>query len=340
MTSTRGSSNADKSVGVPSSDASSTTTSSRSDSVCRRTLAIEVSTYGMPLCTARSTETSGGSGDSIDASVRRVTSFDLVVATVGRTDALDNLLGSLEGQTHRGYRVLVVDQNDDERVARVLARHPSLRTERHRSAPGLSHARNAALPHLRAEVAAFPDDDCTYPNGLLARVAARLDAEPQLDGLTGRDDRGAWPDAPAVLTRTNLWNRAISFTIFLRRSIVTRVGAFDERLGLPESSGEEIDYLIRAIDLGARIEYDPSIVVHHEATARPLAQLGARDGASIGYLLRKHRYPRRRVAPMLVRPAAGVLLSALRNDRARPRFHASTLRGRLSGYRGVGAAPQ
>ena len=261
-----------------------------------------------------------------------MTSFDLVVATVGRADALDNLLGSLEGQTHRGYRVLVVDQNDDERVARVLARHPSLRTERHRSAPGLSHARNAALPHLRAEVAAFPDDDCTYPNGLLARVAARLDAEPQLDGLTGRDDRGAWPDAPAVLTRTNLWNRAISFTIFLRRSIVTRVGAFDERLGLPESSGEEIDYLIRAIDLGARIEYDPALVVRHNAALRPLEELGARDGRSIGYILRKHRYPPATVGGMLVRPLGGALVAAVHGDAARARFHATTLRGRVSGY--------
>src|SRR5207302_7142645 len=110
-------------------------------------------------------------------------------------------------------------------------------------------------------------------------------------GLTGRDDRSAWPNSPALLTRANLWNRAISFTIFLRASLVARVGAFDERLGLPQSSGEEIDYLVRAIDIGARIEYDPSLVIHHKATERPLAELGARDGHSIGYILRKHGYP-------------------------------------------------
>ena len=120
---------------------------------------------------------------------------------------------------------------------------------------------------------------------------------PRIDGLTGRDDsRARWEEEPAVLTRDNLWNRAISFTIFLRADIVARVGPFDERLGLPGSSSEEIDYLVRAVDAGARIEYDPALVVLHRPAQRPLVELGARDGESIGYVLRKHRYPPRSVA--------------------------------------------
>jgi len=89
---------------------------------------------------------------------------------------------------------------------------------------------------------------------------------------------------------------------------------------------------VRAVDSGAQIEYDPDLVVVHPQESRPLRAVGARDGASIGYLLRKHRYPLRTVAPMLVRPAGGVALSVLRNDRARAQFHAATLRGRLLGY--------
>ena len=54
-----------------------------------------------------------------------------------------------------------------------------------------------------------------------------------------------------ILTDDNLWNRAISFTIFLRRDVVEAVGPFDEELGLgsgrPWASGEETDYLIRAV---------------------------------------------------------------------------------------------
>ena len=249
--------------------------------------------------------------------------FDLVVATIDRVDELGHLLDSLERQTHKQFRVLVVDQNRDDRVEAVLVRHASLRVERLRAPRGLSRARNEALSHLRADVVAFPDDDCVYPDDLLERVAARLAG---LDGITGREPW--WTADGAALTRDNLWNRAISFTIFLRREVVERVGAFDERLGLPSSSGEEIDYLIRALDAGARIEYDPMIVVVHPQKASDAALVGARDGASIGYLLRKHRYPPRVLIRMLLRPAAGVLL-----DPRQARFHLSTLRGRVRGYR-------
>lgn len=249
--------------------------------------------------------------------------FDLVVATIDRVDELGRLLDSLERQTHTDFRVLVVDQNDDDRVAAVLAR-PSLRLERLRAPRGLSRARNEALPRLQADVVGFPDDDCVYPDDLLERVAARFASG--LDGVTGREP--SWTTEAAVLTRDNLWNRAISFTIFLRRELVEGVGAFDERLGLPSSSGEEIDYLIRALDTGARIEYDPTLVVLHPSKQIDLTAVGARDGASIGYLLRKHRYPPHVVARMLVRPALGVLV-----EPRRARFHLATLRGRVTGYR-------
>jgi glycosyltransferase involved in cell wall biosynthesis len=256
-------------------------------------------------------------------------SFDLVVATVGRTEETRRLLASIAGQTNPRWRVLLVDQNSDDRLAPFLAAG----IERVPAEPGLSHARNAALPRIQADVVAFPDDDCTYPADLLERVGARFAEDPLLDGLTGRDDADGWPEVATPLTRENLWNRAISFTIFLRAAVVARVGTFDERLGLPGSSGEEIDYLIRAVDAGARIEYDPSLVVPHRPTARPLAELGARDGASIGYILRKHRYPPQTVARMLIRPAVGAALAALRTDGHRAVFHVSTLRGRMSGYR-------
>jgi glycosyltransferase involved in cell wall biosynthesis len=273
---------------------------------------------------------------------QRLPSFDLVVATVDRSEELRVLLDSLERQTHRGFRVLLVDQNEDDRLAGVLDGRP-FEVVRLAADRGLSRARNAALPHLQADAVAFPDDDCAYPDGLLADVAGRLAADPALDGVTGRavdgDGRSSssWQDDRAELTRDNLWNRAISYTIFLRRTLVERVGAFDERLGLPASSGEEIDYLIRAVDGGARVEYDPALVVRHERETRPAGAIGARDGASIGYVLRKHRYPSRTVARMLVRPAGGVLAAVAQRDRERARFHLGTLRGRLLGYRHAAA---
>jgi glycosyltransferase involved in cell wall biosynthesis len=276
----------------------------------------------------------------------RLPSFDLVVATVDRVTELEWLLASVQAQTHRAVRVLLVDQNEDDRLEPVLQEQRSFDLVRLRAHRGLSHARNAALGEIRADVVAFPDDDCIFASDLLERVARRFAGDPALDGLTGRavDETGrssqSWAQDPAPLTRENLWNRAISFTIFLRAPLVARVGRFDEQLGLgataPWTSGEEIDYLVRALDAGARIEYDPALVVTHPNTRvspTTLTSLGNRDGASVGYILRKHRYPKRTVGRMLIRPIGGALVALARHDRTEARFQLSTLRGRLLGYR-------
>jgi len=285
------------------------------------------------------------------ASVRRVAdrelpSFDLVLATVDRVDEVGLLLESLERQTHTAFRVLLVDQNEDDRLGPLLSEHPSLEVMRLRSERGLSRARNAALELTRADFVAFPDDDCIYPDDLLARIARRFADAPALDGLTVRsaDANGSsaasWSRQPATLDRTNLWNRAISYTIFLRGPVVRELDGFDEKLGLgsgqASSSGEEIDLLLQALERGARIDFDPELIVLHEEKVHSpaaLRALGARDGASIGYLLRKHGYPLRAVVRMLVRPLAGAALALARGDTSRARFQLSTMRGRLRGYR-------
>jgi len=273
-------------------------------------------------------------------------SVDLVVATVGRTNELDGLLGSLEAQTHPPTRVLLVDQNDDDRVAGLLASHPSLRIERVLSSPGLSRARNAALGLLGADLVAFPDDDCRYPPRLLEQVAARFAEDAALGVVCGRledeDGRatGRWGVERRRVGEDDVWHAGTSATIFARRAVVEEVGAFDEALGLgPDArfgSGEEIDYLVRALCSGARIEYDPALVVVHPVrptTGDALVALGRRDGGSVGYVLGRHGYPASAVARMLVRPAVGVLASLVRLDTTGARFHAATLRGRISGLR-------
>jgi glycosyltransferase involved in cell wall biosynthesis len=274
---------------------------------------------------------------------RELPAFDLVVATVGRTDELARLLASIDAQEYERLRVIVVDQNDDDRLTKTLDGH-SVDLVHLRAARGLSHARNVGLDAIDADLVAFPDDDCVYPPELLDRVARRFAQDPALDGLAGRveDTDGAfspsWKTDRAVLTAENLWNRANAATIFLRRDLVGRVGAFDERLGLgsgePWSSGEETDYLIRAVKTGARIEYDPALVVQHEMRHDD-ARIGLRDGASVGYLLRKHGYRARMVARMLMRPIGGALVALGRRDWPRARYYAATLRGRIRGYAGA-----
>jgi glycosyltransferase involved in cell wall biosynthesis len=233
-------------------------------------------------------------------------------------------------------------------VSSLLAAHPEVEAVHLHSSRGLSRARNVALPRLTGDVVAFPDDDCTYARDLLDRVAQRFVDDAALDGITGRavDADGSsdpsWETHAAALDAHNLWNRVISFALFLRRDLVDRVGAFDERLGLGAgtlwSSGEEVEYVVRAIRSGARIEYDPGVTVNHARKrygAAELRAVGLRDGASVGWILRRHGYSRQATARMLLRPLGGAGASLARGDLARASFHAATLSGRVRGYLGA-----
>jgi GT2 family glycosyltransferase len=277
---------------------------------------------------------------------RELPSFDLVVATVGRSEELERLLGSLEAQQYPHLKVIVVDQGDEGQVAPLLAGR-ALEVRHIHAARGLARARNAGLELVEGDVVAFPDDDCTYPAGLLAEVARRLTADATLGGISGRveDESGvssaSWKRDAADLDRDNVWNRVNSAALFIRRGVVERVGTFDERLGLgsgePWSSSEEIDYVVRAIGAGARIAYVPSLVVRHRVVPDDAA-IGYRDGASVGYILRKHGYSLRTVARMMVRPIGGALVSLVRLDAARSRYYAASLRGRVRGYRATSSS--
>ncbi|MGA8056526.1 MAG: glycosyltransferase family A protein, partial [Burkholderiales bacterium] len=72
--------------------------------------------------------------------------LSLVLATVGRTDEAARFLASLDRQGVGDIELVVVDQNEDDRLVPLLAPYRDRFTVRHlRSAPGLSRARNVGL---------------------------------------------------------------------------------------------------------------------------------------------------------------------------------------------------
>jgi glycosyltransferase involved in cell wall biosynthesis len=273
--------------------------------------------------------------------------FSLVVATIGRTAQLARLLETLRLQSCQSFEVIVVDQNPPGYLAATLAAFQSCFPILHlRSEPGLSRARNAALGHLRGEFVAFPDDDCWYPQGLLQSVARGLEKHPEWDGLTGVLADPAYPEGFSWFHKTggtidfsNLWCRSTSVTIFLRRTVVEKVGEFDENLGRGARTGltsaEESDYLIRALLQGCSIFYSPDLRVFHRAwRSEDKRQIGLAfgDSRALGGVLRKYRYPRFFVLHKLTRSGGGMAWYALRGNLARARYHWHTFHGLLLGW--------
>lgn len=276
-------------------------------------------------------------------------SVSLVVATLGRYAELRALFESLAVQQSRDFEVVLVDQNDDDMLSPlVTAYRASFPIVHAACVPGLSRARNAGVAMASGGIVAFPDDDCSYDAATVARAIEFFAANPQADGLTGRgvQMQGQRPHArfdraARWVTAGGVWTQGISYTLFFRRALVRRVGAFDEQLGLGSGTAwpaaEEADYLLRAVGAGARIRYDPSFTVHHPGShgdySTKLIERGRRYGCAMGYVLRKHRRSRFELAYHLLRPGAGALFAVSRGRFGEARYHAAVAAGRWQGWR-------
>lgn len=222
-----------------------------------------------------------------------------------------------------------------------------------KSERGLSRARNTGLRELGFDVVTFADDDCWYPADLFSRVGHLLTVNQQWDGLSGQVTDGfghptgaRWSTRAGLVDRASVWTRGTSISIFLRREVVERVGAFDECLGLGSpagwGSGEETDYLLRALGHGCAIYYDPTLTVFHPAPRTEFNSATIVDGRSyglgMGRVLRKHHYPWWSAAYHAIRAFGGCLLALGKGHAREARFHWAVARGRALGWLGKASA--
>ena len=274
----------------------------------------------------------------------------LILATVDRTEEVKRFLESLESQTYDNVELIVVDQNLDDRLVPILKPYRGhfpilhLRSER-----GLSRARNVGLKHISGDIVAFPDDDCWYPPDLLERVIRFFREHPDIDGLTGcsRDETGRlsnlkWDNAGGFVNKFNVWKRAVSYTIFLKSVVIRKTGLFDEKLGVgagtPWGAGEEMDYLLRALENGARIYYDPNLVIFHPQPIKDFGPMAAKRiytyRAGNSRVMRKHNFPLRLVLLQRLRTLIGVCLSICTGRFDKARYYLASLQGQIAGWRG------
>jgi glycosyltransferase involved in cell wall biosynthesis len=280
--------------------------------------------------------------------------MSLVLSTVGRTAELERFLKALAVQTFREVELILIDQNPDDRLQKVIESYQDPFPLRHlRSARGLSKGRNVGLGHVTGDIVVFPDDDCWYPPDLLMRVCCRLLEHREWDGLTIHSAHspeskrgGHWGTGvrAGLVTRYNVWQRGTSYTIFLRRQVVERVGQFDESLGVgagtPWGSCEEMDYLLRALDLGFQIFYDPDFIVYHPGPIQACHATHQVIAKSYAYALGRGRAVRMRGYPMWfviaewARPLGVGLVHLLRGRLGQARVHWAASLGRMQGWLG------
>lgn len=273
--------------------------------------------------------------------------FSLILGTVERTEDLKLSLASLDAQTHKDFELIVVDQNPDERLAPILAPYKDSFPLIHLRTPerGLSRAKNMGLENASREIVGFPDDNCQYPPDLLEKVAGFFAEHRNISGLcgrsvdeTGRDSNLLFDKEPGFVDRFNVWRRAMAYNIFLRAESVRGV-CFDEELGPGAGTewwaADEVDFLLRVMERGASVYYDPGYIAIHPQPISEYDRAARRRayyyGCGMGRVLKKRRFPSTFRARMLVHPLKDTMLSLARRDLPEARYLWSTFAGRVKG---------
>lgn len=278
--------------------------------------------------------------------------LDLVVPTVGRTAEVRRFLESVATQTWSGRaRVILVDQNPDDRLSPIIDDFRGRVAVLHlRSELGVSRACNVGFRQSTAPVVGRADDDCWYPSDVLGRVLQSFERHTEWDALCGItcNERGQptqlrWDGTAGIVTRRNIFRRALGATLFMRRALIETLGDWDESYG-PRQHGdgtiwggsEDGDYILRILERGFTLGYQPEIRVFH-ADFRPRVRDRGSMRKAYFYglehtrLLKSHAFPRWYPVWRSAQLLAGAALFLVTGKPGAARFYAAMARGRLAG---------
>lgn len=224
----------------------------------------------------------------------------VLICTHNRASLLERTLVSLNGAqrpTDWSVSIMVAanacrDSTHDDLDAyrRQSANHDWLPLEWFAEpTPGKSNALNSSIPRIQSDLVAFVDDDHRVDRGYLRAVCEAADRFAEADLFCGRilpdwdgsepawvHDQGAYRIYPLPVPRFDLGDTPLEVTpelaipgggnLFLRTPWLARVGLFATDMGPTGhdlGGAEDLDWVLRARHLGARLQYAPAAVQYH-----------------------------------------------------------------------------
>ncbi|HCF37633.1 MAG TPA: glycosyltransferase family 2 protein [Thermosipho africanus] len=280
--------------------------------------------------------------------------FSLILCTTGRDKEVEEFIISLINQSYRNYELIIVDQNEDERIKNIIERYREKITDTKYfkvDFKGLSRARNFGLLHAEGDIIAFPDDDCKYPENILLEVKKRFSEEGidfltciSMDEILNVESNGRWEKNKMIIKKNVLLRTCISYTIFVKTDCIKSRGIkFDERLGVgadtPFQSAEETDFVYQLLLAGCKGIYYPELYIYHPLKVREYNNETIKRAyfyaMGLGAFFKKNIKDKILLLEffkLLLRPLAGIIYNIFKLNVNGVKFYYKVMSGRWKGF--------
>ncbi len=280
--------------------------------------------------------------------------FSIILATLNRSDLVKQSVKSILNQTYDNYEVIIIDQstNDDTRdVISHLNKNNKIFYYKIDS-KGLSIARNFGIKKSSGDYICLMDDDAEYREDFLNTAYKILNNNNYavLSGLIieKKSNKVFMPlmdkEENKLVTFKNI-NICSSASLVINRNImIESVGLFDEKLGAGAyfGAGEEIDVLIRFLNLNYLIFYTKKLVVYHpypikkfdEQSCKRAYIYGLGEGALCKKVIKNSRNKYIFIMKLLkniIKTSIAIVL--FYNNLNKQKFYINRLKGLIKGYK-------
>lgn len=182
---------------------------------------------------------------------------------------LDSFLGSVHDQE---LRVILILRGASDSQAASYSSRPNVCAVLRIASGGISVVRNLGLSYLNRmnpdenDVVSFPDDDCRYPPGLVAKIISEFQSTGAELIVGSYGEHEVRDEESMPLGVEDAAYRSSSVALFVRWSLVRKIGGFNESLGVGSgvfSYGEDNDFALRAFDASSHSISKKSLRVWH-----------------------------------------------------------------------------
>lgn len=198
----------------------------------------------------------------------------LILVSSGRDVELLDFLKSLIFQTYKNLELIVIDQNQDGKIDKIMQTFSACLDIRHVKVTfaGSALARDYGIALAKGSIVAFPDDDCVYDKRVLEQVVREFARRRKMAILVAgsynfsgkRFGLGVNSPRAGYFSRLNLMG--VGFTQFFALGRVDRQQFYlDPDFGVDSkyAGAEAFELLYRLLRAGNKAFYNPHIKIYH-----------------------------------------------------------------------------